>query len=904
MKEDISPAAPTTAPNTSLGIKAGPIQIGKPNKDKNGKTSQGSQRPPMDTQIIMASYEGEGSIVEMSDTHTHHPDWLALAHQRGASKFKYHKLSHRTTAETREGKIVGVWNHKHREGYIPEEHMDSVTETLGSSATAGEWIHDFVNSKNSKFAGKSKKERIKMALGAYYHKEQVNEGAEEHKKFADHTTNPYHKTLAAHGFVHQVTAHKQNPLAPKTPEGKHDYTEHVYKHPAHGKSHVIVTQYHTPGRDHPHYFLHRHEQSNGIMAPASGENKNHLHRSLSYHYGVPKGMEAPKLTAHEKRMPEHLRHTYKMNEAIGHIEKGAFHKWLGKSEDEPITHADIEKGLKAGGHAAKMANFARNMAESVSGATRMDIQKTLSSMRLAGYTHNAAIHHTEKAHNVHSIQLNSKGDVINFKHMHESMNEARMPLKGHPYHEKSDAELHYIIKDAGEASKLHDQMHKGVGAYNKYADQVNDAATILHHRKTSKSKPKAKPFRDAAVTGKARDFNNESVITSMDDLAPIFEAHNDTNPIIKDRFGNSTGRTSVSDAIRKKLAGKTARAAKRDTSWQDKYAGTTPQGGFAAKEQSMHKEEFVTENYADWHEQMEKRGKEGSEVAFRIKNAGGRTEAHHNGKKIGHYDHTTRKGHMSEAIHNANSSGQGHDPEHQNHPLHSTITKHGYNYSHSTPINRANGTKYISHTYKHGTHNVSTHSDASHTGSQHWSTSTSTSSGHGHNGMGVPELEAHLKSKGRRYGLKKNNPVHEEVNEGHPHKTFPNAHFVHGRNEHGERVYWTGKEGGKDFVSKNGDHALRFDSHETAHKHATRLNGQVWSHGVHFTVLSPGHIKEDVLFEKSKSQTEMKRKYLGKTRGTTATGKPAHEVVVDPIIKVDPRAGRGRQNLPAPDRGI
>lgn len=50
------------------------------------------------------------------------------------------------------------------------------------------------------------------------------------------------------------------------------------------------------------------------------------------------------------------RHKHK----IGHIAKGAFHRWLGKSEDEPITDADIKKGLAAGGHAARMANFARN----------------------------------------------------------------------------------------------------------------------------------------------------------------------------------------------------------------------------------------------------------------------------------------------------------------------------------------------------------------------------------------------------------------------------------------------------------------------------------------------------------------------------------------------------------------
>lgn len=45
---------------------------------------------------------------------------------------------------------------------------------------------------------------------------------------------------------------------------------------------------------------------------------------------------------------------------IGPIKHGSFHKWLGKSEDEPITEADIAKGKAAGGHAAKMAQFAEN----------------------------------------------------------------------------------------------------------------------------------------------------------------------------------------------------------------------------------------------------------------------------------------------------------------------------------------------------------------------------------------------------------------------------------------------------------------------------------------------------------------------------------------------------------------
>jgi hypothetical protein len=60
---------------------------------------------------------------------------------------------------------------------LSEEQLDEMlNEVLGKDATAGDWIHDFVHSDNPKFAGKSKAERKKMALGAYYGKQ--NEGKE------------------------------------------------------------------------------------------------------------------------------------------------------------------------------------------------------------------------------------------------------------------------------------------------------------------------------------------------------------------------------------------------------------------------------------------------------------------------------------------------------------------------------------------------------------------------------------------------------------------------------------------------------------------------------------------------------------------------------------------------------
>ena len=50
-------------------------------------------------------------------------------------------------------------------GHLPEETLD---EKLTKKTSAGSVIHDFVHSDNPKFEGKSKKERMKMALGAYY----------------------------------------------------------------------------------------------------------------------------------------------------------------------------------------------------------------------------------------------------------------------------------------------------------------------------------------------------------------------------------------------------------------------------------------------------------------------------------------------------------------------------------------------------------------------------------------------------------------------------------------------------------------------------------------------------------------------------------------------------------------
>jgi hypothetical protein len=74
---------------------------------------------------------------------------------------------------------------------------------------------------------------------------------------------------------------------------------------------------------------------------------------------------------------------------------------------------------------------------------------------------------------------------------------ARPNVQNAHYHQKSDAQLHYIMKDAHEAARAmrgHDPR-----AESKYLDQMNDAATILHYRSQGGRQESAAPQRDQAL---------------------------------------------------------------------------------------------------------------------------------------------------------------------------------------------------------------------------------------------------------------------------------------------------------------------------------------------------------------------------------------------------------------------
>jgi hypothetical protein len=80
-----------------------------------------------------------------------------------------------------------------------KEVQKQIDEVLKKDASAGDWIHDFIHSDNPKFAGKSKAERKKMALGAYYSKqnEEVSADLELDRKKDEAEDTPARNSIKA-----------------------------------------------------------------------------------------------------------------------------------------------------------------------------------------------------------------------------------------------------------------------------------------------------------------------------------------------------------------------------------------------------------------------------------------------------------------------------------------------------------------------------------------------------------------------------------------------------------------------------------------------------------------------------------------------------------------------------------
>ncbi len=104
----------------------------------------------------------------------------ALSRQRGLDLLK------QKDTEKMQNKLASGNMTKLKKEETEESTMKYIEEKLTAADPASKWISDFVKSDNPKFAGKSKKERIQQALGAYYAKKRgKNEEVEQVKEALD-----------------------------------------------------------------------------------------------------------------------------------------------------------------------------------------------------------------------------------------------------------------------------------------------------------------------------------------------------------------------------------------------------------------------------------------------------------------------------------------------------------------------------------------------------------------------------------------------------------------------------------------------------------------------------------------------------------------------------------------------
>jgi len=119
-------------------------------------------------------YNG-GKIKYSMDT----PQMKNFGHKKGDDEKAYNEVKSPTNTGKEVGEtIMKIKNITPGQTVKEETSKKTLNEILTKSTPAGEWIKDFIDSDNPKFAGKSKERRKQMALAAYYAK-QRNEEVEQ-----------------------------------------------------------------------------------------------------------------------------------------------------------------------------------------------------------------------------------------------------------------------------------------------------------------------------------------------------------------------------------------------------------------------------------------------------------------------------------------------------------------------------------------------------------------------------------------------------------------------------------------------------------------------------------------------------------------------------------------------------
>ncbi len=124
-----------------------------------------------------------------------------------------------------------------KEEEIEETDLDQLDEVLSKDATASDWIHDFVHSDNPKFEGKSKAERIKMALGAYYGQAKKKQQMEQFDSIDEKITMDANGKVVDNGPKFKFRPKNPAPAGSKSDSpGLHSFLASVRKKRAEGQA--------------------------------------------------------------------------------------------------------------------------------------------------------------------------------------------------------------------------------------------------------------------------------------------------------------------------------------------------------------------------------------------------------------------------------------------------------------------------------------------------------------------------------------------------------------------------------------------------------------------------------------------------------------------------------------------
>jgi hypothetical protein len=365
-----------------------------------------------------------------------------------------------------------------------------INEVLSKDASAGEYIHDFVHSDNPKFAGKSKEQRKKQALAAYYaqkNEEVVTEG----KDPADDASQE------AYGF--------QRGVVKKNKDGSHVATSHsgsrkIFKsemaakaHANSGKEDVVDEGFERSSAE----YLKQHKAEMEKHKQDQKAKKERMDMNL-------KNYQAGKVRASDiKEAKEKTEYDYEGDMARGQLQSiinnaQKVHDML--EDNDNLPEWVQSKITLSEDYISTVANYMMSeLDEAMSGGNYASFHKETGKIGYIGNKRDMINH--VKSNSDHTRGYtgpnNKVGDIFGgypkktvkeeTGQIEEGRPSQQPPLEGHPYHKKTNAELEYISKDAraaGEAMKSHGTA-SGRAAENKYADQANDSATVRHFRKTS-----------------------------------------------------------------------------------------------------------------------------------------------------------------------------------------------------------------------------------------------------------------------------------------------------------------------------------------------------------------------------------------------------------------------------------